>query len=109
MSKNMKMKAVMAMAWRFVHDAGLPLGEAMRRAYLNLKLKAAMLLGKGVHFKFLKKDGTVREAFGTLAQAAINYIPNGLGHPAPERVQRYWDLEKAEYRCFLKANLQAVM
>ncbi len=109
MSKQTKMRIIMQMAWDFVKNNGKSLGEAMRCAWRNFKLRAGMYEGKAMRFSFLKKDGTIREALGTLARAAINYIPNGTGAPAPERVQRFWDLEKGEYRSFLKANLLSVM
>lgn len=108
MSKQEKMAQVMRMAWQFVKQNGMTLGDAMRCAWRNIKLKAAMLAGKAVSFVFRKSDGTLRNALGTLARAAINYIPNGNGRPAPETIQRYWDLEKASYRCFTKANLVSV-
>ena len=108
MSKQMKMSAIMRMAWQFVKHEGMTLGEAMKCAWRNFKLKAAMYAGRAVRFTFKKVDGTIREALGTLAQAAINYIPNGNGRPAPESVQRYWDLEAAGYRSFRKASLLSV-
>ena len=99
----------MKTAWYFVKQNGMNLADAMRCAWRNAKLKAAMLAGKAVKFVFRKADGSLREALGTLAQAAINYIPNGNGRQAPDTIQRYWDLEKAGYRCFTKANLVTVI
>ena len=108
MSKQMKMSAIMKMAWMFVKNEGMTLGNAMRCAWRNFKLKMGMMAGKAVRFTFRKIDGTVRNALGTLAQAAINYIPNGNGRPAPDGVQRYWDLEAGGYRSFRKASLLSV-
>lgn len=108
MSKQEKMREVMRAAWAFVKTNGMKLGDAMRCAYRNLKLKTGMLAGKAMRFTFAKADGTVREALGTLAAAAINYTPNGNGRPAPTHIQRYWDLEKAAYRCFDRARLMSV-
>ena len=108
MSKQEKMREVMRAAWAFVKANGMTLGEAMRCAYRNLKLKLGMIAGKAMRFTFTKADGTVREALGTLAAAAINYTPNGRGHAAPAHIQRYWDLEKAAYRCFDRARLMSV-
>ena len=108
MSKQTKMTAIMRQAWSFVKGEGMTLSEAMKCAWRNFKLKMEMLAGKAVRFSFRKVDGTVREALGTLAQAAINYIPNGNGRPAPDSVQRYWDLEAGGYRSYSKASLLAI-
>lgn len=106
--KKVIMSEVMKAAWAFVKENGMTLSDAMRCAWRNFKLKAMMLAGKAVRFTFLKADGTIRQALGTLAKAAINYIPNGNGKAAPDRIQRFWDLEKAAYRCFTKAALLTV-
>lgn len=108
MSKQMKMREIMKDAWTFVKANGMKLGDAMRCAYRNFKLKTGMLAGKAMHFTFVKADGSVREAIGTLAAAAINYLPNGNGHPAPAHIQRFWDLEKAAFRCFDRSRLVTV-
>ena len=108
MSKQMKMATIMRQAWSFVKGEGMSLSEAMKCAWRNFKLKAGMLAGRAMRFTFKNVDGTIREALGTLAQAAINYTPNGNGRPAPEGIQRFWDLEKAQYRSFRTANLIAV-
>lgn len=105
MSKNMMMRVVMQNAWAFVRDNGMTLSNALKVAWKNFKLKSMMMAGKAVKFTFQKVDGTIRTALGTLAQAAINYIPNGNGHSAPDTVQRFWDLENGGYRSFRKANL----
>ena len=108
MSKQEKMRTVMKAAWTFVRQNSMTIADALRCAWRNLKLKTAMLAGKAVRFSFRKVDGTVRFALGTLAQAAINYIPNGRGKPAADYLQRFWDLEKGGYRQFVKANLLEV-
>jgi len=102
------MKIVMTTAWAFVRNNGMTLGEAMKCAFRNFKLKVAMRTGKAVKFVYRKVDGTIREALGTLAEAAINYIPNGNGKPAPDTNQRYWDLDVGAWRQFRTANLIAV-
>lgn len=52
-----------------------------------------------------KVDGSMREAFGTLA---LNLIPAesvGADRKRNDTVQTYWDTEKGAWRCFKKANL----
>lgn len=108
MSKSERMSAVMQPAWAMVRRNGMSLGEAMRTAWRNIKVKAAMLAGRAVRFVYRKADGSLREAVGTLARAAINYIPNGNGRRTPEHLQLYWDLGEGAYRCFDKSRLMAI-
>lgn len=89
--------------WQFIRRNGYSRSEALRCAWANLKLKAEM--GRRiVRFYFLKVDGTVREAFGTL-KADILPETKGTGRKANDTLQTYYDTEKQEYRSFKKANL----
>lgn len=94
---------VMNLAWQFVRRNGFSMSEAMRCAWANMKLKAAMK-NRIVKFYFQKVDGTIREAYGTLCE---NLIPatNGDNRKKNDTVQVYFDTERQEYRCFKKANL----
>ena len=67
MSTNFKnqMKEVMSLAWQMVKKNGFTMSEALKIAWANLKLKAALKV-KIVEFYFKKTDGTLRQAFGTL-------------------------------------------
>lgn len=98
-----QLKEVMLMAWTFVKRNGFTMSEAMKCAWANMKLKAAMKqrIGK---FYFKKVDGPVREAYGTLKE---NLIPatSGDNRKKNDTVQVYFDTERQEYRCFKKANL----
>ena len=73
--------------------------------------KAAMIAvakekmrGGVCHFIYVKKNGELREAFGTLA---ANIVPqtNGTERKANDTVQTYFDTEKQAWRCYKKANL----
>jgi hypothetical protein len=75
---------------------------------LNAKLVAQMHAGVA-HFFFTKKDGSVREAYGTLNKAYLEKmlgpqdeeIPQG--EPIPNSaltVQKYWDVEAMGFRAF---------
>ena len=63
------------------------------------ELKEMLKTGK-VHFEFAKRDGTLREAFGTLN---MNYIPENM-RPSDSSTNRnittlrYFDLDKNEWR-----------
>ena len=50
-------------------------------------------------------DGTIREAYGTLAAALIPPTSDGNARTKNDTVQTYWDSEKMAWRCFKKANL----
>lgn len=94
---------VMNLAWQFVKRNGFSMSEALKAAWANIKLKAA--LAKGItKFYFKKVDGTLREAYGTLK---TELLPNHTesNRKANPTIQVYFDTEKQEWRCFKKANL----
>lgn len=94
---------VMNLAWQFIKRNGYSLKEAMVCAWANIKLKREMAK-RIVKFYFQKIDGTLREAYGTLAESMLPPT-KGNGRKANDSVQTYFDTEKQEYRCFKKANL----
>lgn len=63
---------------------------------------------KVVEFFFMKMNGEVRQAFGTLLQSHIDYTPNGTGHAASRDCIRYWDEEKGAWRQFKAYNFLRV-
>ncbi len=97
------LKQVMSLAWQFVRKNGFSLSEALRTAWLNCKLKGLMRV-RIVKFYFVKVDGSIREAYGTLKNGILPPT-KGTGRPANPTTQCYFDTEKNEYRCFKKANL----
>lgn len=98
-----QLKEVMLMAWTFVKRNGFTMSEALKVAWANMKLKAAMKQ-RIVKFYFKKVDGSVREAYGTLKE---NLIPatNGDNRKKNDTVAIYFDTEKQSWRSFKKANL----
>ena len=101
-----QLKEVMLMAWTFVKRNGFTMSEALKCAWANMKLKAAMKQ-KIVKFYFKKVDGSVREAYGTLKENLIT-ATSGDNRKKNDTVQVYFDTEKQEYRCFKKANLMNI-
>lgn len=97
------LREVMNLAWQMVKRNGYTMSEAMKVAWANLKLKAAMKK-RIVKFYFQKVDGSVREAYGTLAE---NLLPptSGEHRKKNDTIQVYYDTERQEYRSFKKANL----
>ena len=97
---------IMRLAWQFVKRNGFTMSEALKVAWANMKLKAAMKQ-RIVKFYFQKVDGSIREAYGTLKE---NLIPatSGDNRKRNDTVQVYFDTERQEYRCFKKANLISI-
>ncbi len=98
-----QMREVMQTAWQFVRRNGYTMAEALRVAWANIKLRRAMT-SRICRFYFMKVDGSIREAFGTLA---ANIVPNTKGNDRKrnDTVQTYYDTEREDWRCFKKANL----
>ncbi len=97
---------ILKLAWQFVKKNGFSMSEAMKVAWANMKLKAE-LKKKIVKFYFRKVDGSVREAYGTLAEGKIPTTGES-GRKKNDTVQVYFDTEREEYRCFKKANLLSI-
>ncbi len=98
---------VMSLAWQFVKRNGLSLSEALTIAWRNIRLRAAMS-GRIVRFYFRKVDGTIREAYGTLADRLTPATAGTSTRRTNDTVQTYFDTERQEWRCFKKANLCAL-
>lgn len=98
-----ELRKVMILAWQFVKRNGYSMSEALKCAWVNVKLRAA-LNKRIVKFYFQKVDGTLREAYGTLKTELIPET-KGDDRKRNDTVQVYFDTEKSEYRCFKKANL----
>lgn len=104
-SQREELKQVMSLAWQMVKKNGMSMGDAMRTAWKNIKLRAKMYAGI-VKFYFQKVDGTIREAYGTLKAEIIGERGAESGKRKPnDTIQTYFDTEKEEFRCFKKANL----
>ena len=81
---------VMTMAWQFVKRNGFTMGEALKTAWANMKLKV-QLSKRIVEFYFKKTDGTLRQAFGTLVSERI---PETKGvKKTADNCQVYFDTE----------------
>lgn len=100
-----EMKNIMNTAWTIARQTGETFGTCLRKAWANTKLRSALKAGV-VRFTFKKKDGSVREAVGTLRD--LDYQARTDRRSANPTLQVYYDLEKEAFRCFKKANLIAV-
>ena len=97
------MREVMVLSWQFIRKNGYSKSEALKVAWVNIKLKATMK-SRIVKFYFQKVSGEIREAYGTLAE---NVVPPtlGTGRKPNDTCQTYYDTERGDWRCYKKANL----
>mgnify|MGYP002627288761 CR=1 FL=1 len=102
-----QMREIMSLAWQFVKRNGYTMSEALRVAWANFRLKL-MMRQRIVRFWFQKVDGSLREAFGTLATGIIPTVAGADNRKRNDTVQTYYDTEKQEWRCYKKANLMRV-
>lgn len=100
-------KSVMNLAWQFIKQNGFSLSVALKKAWLNIKLKMAMLKEE-TRFTFIKKDGSIREAVGHLTDMAFATIKGTSDGKQNDKLQSYYDTEKQAWRCFYKCNLVSI-
>jgi len=98
------MREVMQVAWQFVRRYGFTMSEALKTAWRNIKLRAAMRKGI-VKFYYQKVDGTLREAYGTLKENLVPALSGNDSRKKSDTVQTYYDTEKESWRCFKRQNL----
>lgn len=98
------MREVMQVAWQFVRKYGFTMSEALKTAWRNIKLRAAMRKGI-VKFYYQKVDGTLREAYGTLKESLVPALSGNDSRKKSDTVQTYYDTEKESWRCFKRQNL----
>lgn len=101
--KREDLQRIMQTAWQFVKRNGFTMAEALKQAWLNFKLKTRMAKGI-VKFYFQKVDGSIREAWGTLAESLVPQT-KGTGRKMPDTCQVYFDSEVNDWRCYKIANL----
>lgn len=105
-TRKQNLSEVMNLAWQFVKRNGFSMSEALKSAWLNIKLRIAMKT-RIVKFYYQKVDGTIREAYGTLQESLLPPTL-GSGRKANETLQTYFDTEKMEYRCYKRANIISI-
>ena len=69
------LSSVMKLAWQMVRKNGYTMSEALKVAWLNMRLKMQMKQ-KIVRFYYRKVSGEIREAFGSLRE---NLLPETKG------------------------------
>ena len=80
----------------------------------EIMLLESKMLETAVRFQFKKKDGSLREAVGTLRrekmvkQDGSVWEPVGSERPDVPTLVKYWDLTVQDWRCFNVFNLVSV-
>ena len=72
-------------------------------------LRAALAKG-AVRFTFYKKDGSIREAYGT-RNLSVATAKTGASVPAPcgkPNPNAFYDLEKMQWRSFIPENVASI-
>lgn len=90
-----------------------PVGDTFQLMVLIDELKKRMK-DEVTHFIFKKKDGTVRQAYGTRVSEVIVRYEGALLPPQNQRQQRtggtfpYFDIERQAWRCFKVETLMDI-
>ena len=98
---------VIADAKRINEITGRPMTECENQAMQIAECVKAMKT-RIVEFYFVKKDGTVRQAFGTLQDSVILPLIKDTSNrePRPDLVT-YYDTVKQQFRSFRKENFKS--
>lgn len=97
---------VFKMAHQLMKNFHWTLSEALKQSWKVWKLRKQ--LHQGIcQFNYLKKDGTLREAFGTLRN--VEYLYKGSNKFQFDNLTvRYFDVEAQDFRAFKAQNLQSI-
>ena len=83
---------------------GSPIMGVAKAQMIDL-LKAKLQSGVA-HFIYMKKDGSIREAWGTCSGQLMKATQNGRGLSGDMvNTIKYWDVEKGGYRSLRYENL----
>lgn len=101
---------VIAKAVQFVNNFKMGVNDAVRKGIMLEQLKSRMLSGELVKFKYMKVDGTIRSAIGTLQAdvVAANTKANG-NYRKPQGTFCYIDLESFGWRSFKEERLVEIL
>jgi len=102
MSKKEKMDAE-----RIQEITGRPFEDCLAQVR-RIALCVAAMKSRIVEFYFVKKDGTLRQAFGTLQDDVILPLINSESNREPNPdIVTYFDCEKQQFRSFKKVNFKS--
>jgi hypothetical protein len=88
---------------------GYDLVESLNKSSM-IELLQFQLMNGTSHFIYQKKNGELREAFGTLLSKVVTKNINGYGEPKRYyNCQAYFDIESQEWRSFKYENLVTIL
>jgi len=88
---------------------GYDLNQSLQTSALIEALQFQLVNGTA-YFLYRKKDGSIREAFGTLLEKVVDRNTNGFGVARKYYgCQAYFDIELQEWRSFRYENLIAIL
>lgn len=88
---------------------GYDLNQSLQTSALIEVLQFKLMNGTA-HFLYRKKDGTIRETWGTLLEKVVLNNVNGYGEPRRYyNCQAYFDIETQSWRSFKYENLITIL
>lgn len=88
---------------------GYNLNDSLTTSSMIEFLQLKMMNGVA-HFLYKKKDGTIRDAWGTLLEKVVVNNINGYGEPRRYyNCQAYFDIESQSWKSFRYENLVAIL
>ena len=101
---------VITKAVQFVNKFKMDINDAVRKGIMLEQLRNRMVNGEMVKFKYMKVDGSIRSAIGTLQAdvVAANTKANGTYHK-PMGTFCYIDLESFGWRSFKEERLIEIL
>lgn len=91
-----------------IHEiTGRPMDECKEQA-TNIALCVSAMKCRIVEMYFVKKDGTMRQAFGTLQEDIIRpHIKDATNREPNPDIVTYFDTVKQQFRSFRKENFKS--
>ena len=101
---------VIAKAVQFVNYYNMDINDAVRKGIMLEELKQRMVNGELVKFKYMKVDGSIRNAIGTLQADVVvaNTKANGT-YRKSQGTFCYIDLENFGWRSFREERLIEIL
>ncbi|MDR0331845.1 MAG: SH3 beta-barrel fold-containing protein [Dysgonamonadaceae bacterium] len=88
---------------------GYDLNQSLNTSAM-IELLQLQLMNGCAKFLYLKKDGTIRQAYGTLLEKVVEKNINGFGYSKKyDGLQAYYDVEEQAWRSFRYENLITIL
>ena len=94
----------MAHIWKKANSISFSAALKLSWTAYKVNLMQELLHDNVIEFTFLKKDGSIRKATGTLCGEILPKNDNPTGKKASENVITYFDMEANALRSFIRSN-----